>query len=727
VKVIFLPLLCAASLLLAPVADAPPAAPAALAAPGSPLLTVPFAAAAQALRGHDCVAALRALDAAGRSEAHAAEAVFLAGLYAHACDDPARAETALFAASGGELEDWRLELLADSAAALGHLPLAEASLRKLLGDHRDSPLWGRALVRALTLAKSSGDMARARELVAAGREAHLSAALRAELESLAWQVARLRGDREEERRAARYLLVSAPFEAATLQVVDSFREAGKSLDWSFLSREEKLDRARTLLAAGVAPGALSTLEAFAAGERDATWRVLQARALLLDHRGFEALTLLQGVSGTTAAENAALEYARAQAALDAATPRRGGKNLPSAERAKLREVYRKSLWSVARSNADPALARPALRELWTELEDADRFEEAMQALQLLRQIDPADTSGAGFLWDSGWKDYRSGNASGAIGHWSRLREFYPESRLARAALYWSGRAFEKLGDADRAQGIFRMIAAASANDFYRRHALTRLGGVAPAAAVVATAWPRADLFGRAERLSDLGLDALALAELDAQVAARPGSDTAVPQLALRARVLARQGATRESLRLLRQAFPELGGPDQGAAPAEALALFYPRDFEDAIAREAARQGVPVEIVFGIVHQESGFDPQAVSRSGARGLMQLMPPTARELAHRLGMPFSTTKLSDPEFSLRLGTSYFRQVLDMFSGNVELALAGYNSGPFRIQRLWRSAAERDVDLFVEDLALDEPRAYVKRILVSSDSYRRLSPGS
>jgi soluble lytic murein transglycosylase-like protein len=65
--------------------------------------------------------------------------------------------------------------------------------------------------------------------------------------------------------------------------------------------------------------------------------------------------------------------------------------------------------------------------------------------------------------------------------------------------------------------------------------------------------------------------------------------------------------------------------------------------------------------------------------------------------------------------------------MFSGNVELALAGYNSGPFRIQRLWRSAAERDVDLFVEDLALDEPRAYVKRILVSSDSYRRLYPGS
>jgi soluble lytic murein transglycosylase len=158
-----------------------------------------------------------------------------------------------------------------------------------------------------------------------------------------------------------------------------------------------------------------------------------------------------------------------------------------------------------------------------------------------------------------------------------------------------------------------------------------------------------------------------------------------------------------------------------------LALFYPRDYSDVIAREASRQAVPVELVFGIVHQESGFDALAVSRSGARGLMQLMPPTARELAKKLGLPYSTARLSEPDFSLRLGTSYLRQVLDMFDGNVELALAGYNSGPYRIQRLWRDAPVRDVDLFVEDLQLDEPRLYVKRILVSSDSYRRLNSGS
>jgi hypothetical protein len=84
------------------------------------------------------------------------------GFYAPSSDDPARAEAALYSVGGGELEDWRLQILADSAAAQGHLPLAEASLRRLLGDHRDSPLWGAALLRALELAETQADSTRAR-------------------------------------------------------------------------------------------------------------------------------------------------------------------------------------------------------------------------------------------------------------------------------------------------------------------------------------------------------------------------------------------------------------------------------------------------------------------------------------------------------------------------------------------------------------------------------------
>jgi soluble lytic murein transglycosylase len=107
-------------------------------------------------------------------------------------------------------------------------------------------------------------------------------------------------------------------------------------------------------------------------------------------------------------------------------------------------------------------------------------------------------------------------------------------------------------------------------------------------------------------------------------------------------------------------------------------------------------------------------------------MQVMPATGRELAGRLRLPFSTDRLVEPEYSIQLGTHYFAQVLAMFDGDVELALAGYNGGPFRLKRWWREAGEgAPLDRFIEGLALDETTGYVKRILVFRDSYEQLYP--
>jgi soluble lytic murein transglycosylase len=132
-------------------------------------------------------------------------------------------------------------------------------------------------------------------------------------------------------------------------------------------------------------------------------------------------------------------------------------------------------------------------------------------------------------------------------------------------------------------------------------------------------------------------------------------------------------------------------------------------------------------VAGIIRQESAFDHRAQSWAGARGLMQIMPATAKEWAGKLDMQHSPERLFDPDYSIRLGSAYFDWVLDRFDGNVELALAGYNGGPNRIQRLWREAGgdEAELDHFLESLDISESQAYVKRILVLSDSYRQLYP--
>lgn len=88
-------------------------------------------------------------------------------------------------------------------------------------------------------------------------------------------------------------------------------------------------------------------------------------------------------------------------------------------------------------------------------------------------------------------------------------------------------------------------------------------------------------------------------------------------------------------------------------------------------QEAARKyNVPVELICGVILQESGGNARAVSPAGARGLMQLMPQTARR--------FGVTNSFDPKYNIDGGTRYLRWLLDHFNGNVELTLAGYNAG-------------------------------------------------
>ncbi len=342
----------------------------------------------------------------------------------------------------------------------------------------------------------------------------------------------------------------------------------------------------------------------------------------------------------------------------------------------------------------------------------------------LRQIEPSDRTGARFLWRKGWNQYGRRNYSGALAYWSGLKKLYPENSFARSGRYWSARSHEHLGNRQRAETIYREITAVATTDFYRRHALARLGrDPTPSERLTthpAEAWPEDPRLARAQLLSDLGLDDLALKEL-AALERRVDSRAFH---AVRAITLARQGKRRDSIHTLRGAFPNLGGPHQSSVPERALQLYYPLDFHDLVHKYAGRHKLSTHLLMGMIRQESAFDPTARSWAGAKGLMQVMPATGRELARRIGLPYNTGRLTDPEFSIQLGTAYFRQVLDIFDGNEELALAGYNGGPNRIRRLWRRAgSDPELDRFLEALHLKETTTYVKRVVLFSDSYRQL----
>ena len=208
--------------------------------------------------------------------------------------------------------------------------------------------------------------------------------------------------------------------------------------------------------------------------------------------------------------------------------------------------------------------------------------------------------------------------------------YQPSESTARAGRYWSARAYERLGNAERATAIYREVAAVGFDDFYRKNALARIQGKAPVAEeIVPDLWPSDPALDRARLLTDLGLDTLALDELD-----RVGSQAPTrPSAALRAIILARQGFPRKSAAAIREAFPALGTAYQNSAPRPALELYYPVAYEDSIEHWARFHRLPKHLVLGMIRQESAFDLTAKSHAGARGLMQLMPATFQEIQTR----------------------------------------------------------------------------------------------
>lgn len=712
--------------------SAAPEAPAKL-APFS--LTAPFQDAAKAIRRSDFAAARRVLDPlAEGSGPTALRAHLVLGLAAHANERVALAERELRAAAdpGGPFEDWRLFVLADCAAALGHNQLALSALDELVAQHATSPLLSRALLRGAQIAWEADEPAVTEAWVSRASALGVDSKLTPQLDALEWRAATKRGESDRAKQAARRLLIEAPLLASRLGVADGFRAVDGKIQWSdLLTPAELVDRASNLLAAGLEKASIETLEQVAMPDRDADWIIQMAKALTESHHGGEALDLLsspqaRAIRGRTAL--ARLDWQRARAALEAATIRRHRRNLPEKKREALRREARHDFIRVAAESNEPELTTRALRRLFVSLTDQGLFEQSLNVLRRLRQLDPTDTTGVENLWNLGWQAFEQGNSSGAIGYWSELEDLYPHARRSRSARYWSARAYQRLGDKDQARAIFRQIATTPTNDFYRLHALEHLKGMAlrqplaPLSEEQRRDWPRDPVLARAELLSDLGLDDLALEELESE---RPKASPRAAD-ALSGWILARQGRRRESMTFLSRAFPALGTPRQDELPARALELYYPLEYVSIVKRYAREEGLSSPLVMAMIRQESGFDPHARSWAGAHGLMQLMPRTARGLARSLGMRYSLGRLSDPRINIRLGTSYLAHLMRMFNDHVELALAGYNRGPYHIKRLWhRAPPNTGLDRFVEGLDADEARSYVKRILLFADSYSRLYP--
>ena len=304
-------------------------------------------------------------------------------------------------------------------------------------------------------------------------------------------------------------------------------------------------------------------------------------------------------------------------------------------------------------------------------------------------------------------------------HFARL-EFMGASPITMSrALYWRGRAEEAMGDPIAAQSYYGR-GAKYYTAFYGQLAAAKAGmteidlGKDPAPTAADRAKFNAlPLVQAAQLLNAAGSKDLYRSMLVAAVDSAPrlvdvallidmADDTGMGDLTMRlARLAAQRGLT----------LPERGYPlrtPPNTSPVEA------------------------PLVLGIIRQESGFDAHIRSGAGARGMMQLMPATAKHLAARAGMRYRDSMLDDADYNMRLGSSFLGDLVGDFDGSYIMATAAYNAGPGRPPQ-WvticgdpRSASVDPVD-YIECIPIGETRNYVMRVLENVQVYRaRLNGG-
>jgi soluble lytic murein transglycosylase len=310
------------------------------------------------------------------------------------------------------------------------------------------------------------------------------------------------------------------------------------------------------------------------------------------------------------------------------------------------------------------------------------------------------------------------------GEAARMFDLY--ARAARSpqtrskGFYWAARAAHGAGRIEQSNSWLEQAASAP-DQFYGQLALERLGRrvQAPPATPVSL---------------DVSARSAFYAKPLVQATRALGQLGQWSDQTLFVRALA-QSAETDSERALAADFgKQIGRPDLGVWVAREArtkgANFYARDGFPEV-RIPASYAHNWALAHGITRQESSFDRAAVSSAGARGMMQLMPGTAREEAGKIGLTYDFGNLTaDPAYNVMLGSSYFARLLDQWGGNAILAIASYNAGAGNVRRWVRENGDPrtpgvDPIRWIESIPFSETRNYVQRVLENAVVYETINP--
>ncbi len=381
---------------------------------------------------------------------------------------------------------------------------------------------------------------------------------------------------------------------------------------------------------------------------------------------------------------------------------------------------------------DSSWSAEALNNLGTHYIVTNQDDLAAQTFKELFDRFPEGPHGERAAWKYGWWAYTTGNFGETVRVFEKGAATFARSDFRPPYLYWAARAREKMGDRETAQSRMRLVYSDYLNSYYGRLASRRLPAPHAAAAgamaqpVSLRAAPPSPLPDRpptaalirqllASGLYDDGLEELRYAQK------AWGTTPAIE--ATIAWVYHQKGDLRRAITLMRRAYPQFLAAGGEGLPPQILQVIFPLTYWEAIRKNAAVHDLDPYLVAALIAQESTFDAGVRSVANAWGLMQILPSTGKRLAASLGIRrFRTSMLTNGETNIRLGTLYFKRLIQQFGGTY-YALASYNAGENRVVRWKAERPGMEEDEFIDDIPFPETQNYVKRILGTAEDYRRL----
>ena len=395
-------------------------------------------------------------------------------------------------------------------------------------------------------------------------------------------------------------------------------------------------------------------------------------------------------------------------------------------------AYERFLWRARKGRTDSAIELMLAQSRAAALGEADRWagrraslaRSDMRAKRYKRAYAIASSHGlsegskySDLEWLSGYLALRFLKKPDlALAHFLRFEQsIYTPISLGRAG-YWIGRAYEAKGDGEAAQRAYR-AAGAHQTSFYGLLAAEKAGMPADPALSGKESfanWRKASWTGSSVHQAAMML--LQAGELT---------------LAERFWVHLAESQEREALGQMGQMAIDLGSPHVAVMLGKRMVrqgVTLPAPYYPLHPLTRRKLPIPTEMALAIARRESEFDPVVISHAGARGLMQLMPGTARQVSAALEMKYSKSKLiTDPNYNATLGSAYLAGLAEQFGGNVIMVAAGYNAGPGRPVRWMKDRGDprrrggMDIVDWIEHIPFNETRNYVMRVAESLPVYR------